>query len=115
MSESRTISSEATSLHRSIKGRGAFEGEVQDGDILIDIDEVFAGLEVLQEFGTQRRSIRPRFPSHQAEANARTRTIEASRTLSFSMGKDHPSTPVMRGEVCCISLLVIQILVICMF
>ena len=62
--ESRTVSSETTSWHRPVRRRGASEGAVQDDDIFIDIDEVFAGLEVLPEFSTQRHSIRLRFPLH---------------------------------------------------
>ena len=50
-SESCTTSSGTTSQHRPVKGRGASRGEVRDDDILIDIDEVFAGPEVLPKFG----------------------------------------------------------------
>ena len=71
-SKSCTTSSGTTSRHRPVKGRGASRGEVRDDDILIDIDEVFARLEVLLEFSAQRHSLRPRFPPHQAGANTRT-------------------------------------------
>jgi len=94
---------------------GASRGEVRDNDILIDIDEVFAGPEVLADFGTQRHSLRPRFPSHQAGVNTHTRTIDKGiqdTHLQHKL-KDHPSTSARRGEVCCISFLVILIPVIC--
>ena len=95
---------------------GAFGGEVWDDGILLDIDEVFAGPEVLLEFGARRRSLRPRFPPYQARADVRTRTINKGiqDTLLQHGLKDHPSAPIYRGEVCCIPFLVIQILVTCM-
>ena len=45
-------------------------------DIFIDIDDDFPGPEVLLEFGVQWCSLRPRFPPHQAKANARTRVVD---------------------------------------
>ena len=51
LSKSHTVSSWTTSRHRPIRGRGASGGEVRDDDIVIDIDEVFAGPKVLLEFG----------------------------------------------------------------
>lgn len=72
LSESRTISSRATSQRRPVRGMGDFRGEMQAKDIFIDINENFLRPEVLPEFSTQRRSLRPRFPPYQARANART-------------------------------------------
>ena len=46
--ESRTVSSRMTSWRR---------GVVQDDDIFIDIDDVFAMPEVLLEFNTPRHSL----------------------------------------------------------
>lgn len=85
-------------------------------DILIDMDDDFPEPEVLPEFGTWRRSLRSKFPPHQVEVNARTRAVDKGiQDTHLQQGlKDHRSTPARRGEVCCISFLVIQILVICM-
>ena len=74
--ESCIVSSGASSRCRLTKGRGAFRGEMRVEDILIDIDDDFLGPEVLPKFGTRRRSLRPRFPPHQAEANACTRVVD---------------------------------------
>ena len=71
-SEFRTISSKTTSRHRSVRGRGASRGAVRDDDIFIDIDEAFAGPEVLLEFRAWRHSLRLRFLPHQARANTHT-------------------------------------------
>ena len=115
-SKSCTISSGTTSQRRPVKGKGAFGGEVRDDDILIDIDEVFTGPEVLPDFSTWRHSLRPRFPPHQDRADARTQTIDGDiHDIYLQHGlKDHPSTLVRRGDVCCIPFLVIQISIICM-
>lgn len=51
LSKSHTVSNWKTSRHRLIRGRGASGGEVRDDDIVLDIDEVFAGPKVLLEFG----------------------------------------------------------------
>ena len=49
---------------------------MQDDDIFIDIDEVFARPKVLPKFGARRHSLRLRFPPHQMGVDARTRTID---------------------------------------
>ena len=45
-------------------------------DIFIDKEDNFPKPEVLPKFGARRCNLRPRFPLHQAGADARTRTID---------------------------------------
>ena len=94
-SESHTISNRTNSRRKLVRGKGASGGAMQDDDILIDIDKVFARPKVLSEFNTQRRSLRPWFPPHQARADAPTRTIDRGiKDTHLQHGlKDHPSAP----------------------
>lgn len=74
--ESYTVSSRASSWHRSAKGRRASRGETRVEDLLIDIDVDFFEDEVHVDLGTLRCSLRPRFPPLQAMADARTGTVD---------------------------------------
>ena len=61
-SKSCIISSGASSRRRPTTGRGAFGGEMRVEDLLIDKESDFFEDEVLLELGTQRRSLRAKFP-----------------------------------------------------
>ena len=66
---------------------------MRDDDILINIDKVFARPKVLPEFDTQRRSLKPRFPPHQAVADARTCTIDRGiKDTHLQLGEQHLPT-----------------------
>ena len=115
-SESRTISSEASSRHGPATGKRASRGVMRAKDLLIDIKADFFGDEVLPNLGTRRHKLRPRFPPRQAGAYAHTGDINGGikDTHLQRRLKDHPSAQAWKGEVCCISSFVIYIFVICM-
>ena len=103
-SESRIVSSEASSRRRPARGKRASGGEMQAEDLIIDIDADFSREEVHADLGARRRNLRSKFPPHQAGAEARTRAIDRGiRDTHLQNGlKDHPFTQARRGEVCCI-------------
>ena len=86
-------------------------------DLLIDIKVDFSRDEIHPDLGAQRCSLRPSFPPCQAEADACTRALDKGiRDTHLQRGlKDHSSTQVRKGEVCCISSFVIKIPVMSMF
>ena len=74
--ESRTISNRASSRCRSTTGRWASGGEMRAKDLLIDIEADFFWEKVYPDLGARRRSLRLRFPPHQAEVDACTGAID---------------------------------------
>ena len=85
-SESRTISSEASSRHGPATRKMASRGVMRAKDLLIDIKADFFGDEVLPNLGTRRHKLRPRFLPRQAGANAHTGAINGGIKDTFSVG-----------------------------
>ena len=64
-SESRTISSGASSWCKPAAKRWASGGVIRAEDLLINIEVDFSEDEVHPDLGARRRSLRPKFPPHQ--------------------------------------------------
>ena len=108
-SESRTISSGASSWCRPVAKRWASRGVTRTEDLLINIEVDFSEDEVHLDLGARRRSLRPRFPSYQARADARAGVVDGSiKDTHIQCGlKDHSFVQAHEGGVCCISSFVI--------
>ena len=108
-SKSRTISSGASSWCKSAAKRWASRGVMRAEDLHINIEVNFSEDEVHPDLGARRRSLRPRFPPHPAEANAHTGAVDKGiRDTHLQHGlKNHPSAQALKGKVRCFSFLVI--------